>query len=90
MTATARWARETFATDNVRLVSIGPRTSVVARVRGDRAGSLSRGHDPETTRFAEDLIRENKSAIETPELFCFGLLERFDLPQLEALAMPAK
>lgn len=91
VTATARWARETFATDNVRLVSIGPRTSVVARV----AGAIEPGLFREVTlrkplASLKDLIRENKSAIETPELFCFGLLERFDLPQLEALATPAK
>ena len=25
-----------------------------------------------------------------PELFCFGLLEQFDIPQLEAMVMPRR
>ncbi|MBL8826958.1 MAG: acetylxylan esterase [Planctomycetaceae bacterium] len=91
LTATARWARETFDTQDVRLLSIGPRTSVSARVAGAIEPGVFR---TVTTRNGlatlKGLVRENKSVIETPELFCFGLLERFDLPQIEALAMPAK
>ena len=84
--AVGRWARETFGTAEVRLLSVGPRTGVAARV----AGAL----EPQTFKQVEtrepltslrQLITENRSVSASPELFCLGLLERFDLPQLEAL-----
>jgi len=84
--AVGRWAKKAFPEEEVKLLAIGPRTSVVAAV----AGAL----EPETFTAVEkreglkslkELIRENRSVSESPELFCFGLLEYFDLPQLEAL-----
>ena len=36
----------------------------------------------------KEVIEKNWSVTDKPELFCFGLLETFDIPQLEALANP--
>ena len=36
----------------------------------------------------KDVIDNNMKIDQAPELFCFGLLERFDLPQLYALVAP--
>ncbi len=36
----------------------------------------------------KDLIEQGQSFEQSPELFCFGLLEAFDLPQIEALVAP--
>ena len=36
----------------------------------------------------KEVITQNLSADKTPELFCFGLLEEFDIPQIEALIAP--
>lgn len=86
LTAIGRWARQWLPAGDVRLVAIGPRSSVIAAV----AGAL----EPKTFQSIEkqqalaslkDVIRDNKTADKWPELFCFGLLEQFDLPQLEAL-----
>jgi len=34
----------------------------------------------------KEVIENNGSVDKTPELFCFGLLEHFDIPQLKAIA----
>ena len=36
----------------------------------------------------KQVIEKNLTVEQAPELFCFGLLERFDMPQLLALAAP--
>lgn len=36
----------------------------------------------------KDVIDGNVIYAQRPEVFCFGLLEHFDVPQLEALARP--
>ena len=35
-----------------------------------------------------ELIEKNGGVNQQPELFCFGLLEQFDVPQLRALVAP--
>lgn len=89
--AVARWSKSEFDGQPVRLISVGPRTGVVAAV----AGALA----PETFDAVEsrggltslkDLIRDNRAVSEMPELFCFGLLEKFDLAQLMALGPKSK
>ena len=34
------------------------------------------------------MIERNWTVEQTPELFCFGLLEQFDIPTLKALGAP--
>ncbi|MGH7128176.1 MAG: hypothetical protein ACREJB_07360, partial [Planctomycetaceae bacterium] len=36
----------------------------------------------------KEVIEQNGSVRDTPEVFCFGLLERFDVLQLAALVAP--
>ena len=36
----------------------------------------------------KDVITQNKTVQQAPELFCFGLLGEFDIPQLTALVAP--
>ena len=38
----------------------------------------------------KEIIEQNRAVNEAPELFCFGLLEQFDMAQLAALAVPTK
>lgn len=85
--AVARWWGE--GKGPVALEAIGPRTSTIALV----AAALDRGAiDDVTLRDARkslrDLIDPEITVLKEPEQFCFGLLEYFDLPQLEALAAP--
>lgn len=73
----------------VRLVSVGPRSSVVALVAAAaeerNIGELEL-HGPLGS--LKELIEQNRYVVEFPELFCFGLLEEFDVKHLTALAAP--
>lgn len=85
----AAWAKSRFGGSPIEVVSIGPRTSVIGLV----AAALA----PETIDGAElnrplgslkQLLEENRVYTHAPELFCFGLLESFDVKQLAALVAP--
>jgi len=73
----------------VSVVAVGPRLSVVALA----AGAL----DPKAIAGLElhgalgslkEIIEKNRTVDQWPELFCFGLLEEFDVKQLVALVAP--
>ncbi|MDW8038994.1 MAG: acetylxylan esterase [Thermoguttaceae bacterium] len=87
--AAARWAVEKFQTGPVHVAAIGPRSSTVALVAAaleekaigsvelnDALGSL------------KEVLEKNWSVEQAPEMFCFGLLEEFDIRQLAALVAP--
>ncbi len=42
----------------------------------------------ETLGSLKQMIEENQLVNQSPEMFCFGLLERFDILQLTALVAP--
>jgi hypothetical protein len=82
----SRWAA---ACKPVTVVADGPRSSVIAL----SAAAL----DTESTTRVEliaplgslkELIEQNKTFDQSPELFCFGLLEHFDVKDLAALVAP--
>ena len=84
--AVARWAAAEFkAAPTVH--STGPRTGLVALVakalEPDASGTLK------PAQHIEDLhgiLRNNWSVQDKPEMFCFGLLEHFNVPRLRVLA----
>jgi hypothetical protein len=85
----ARWAAEQFPRQPVRLVAIGHRASlytlVAAALETKAIGSVElRG----SLGSLKEVIEQNLSVREAPELFCFGLLEQFDIAQLAALVAP--
>jgi dienelactone hydrolase len=88
LAAIARWARGKYG-EPVTLVAIGPRTSVAALVAAgvedDAIGRLELHRAPGSLKEAIETKAPFESA---PELFCFGLLEAFDIPQLAALVAP--
>ncbi len=65
----------------------GPRTSTIALtattldIKNIRQATLHRSLDT-----LKSLIRDNHGANKYPELFCFGLLEYFDIPEMTKLA----
>jgi hypothetical protein len=86
----ARWiAREAGQNPEVR--AVGPRTSLVALVAGalepraisalDLRGSLPSLHT---------VLQKNWGVNQAPELFCFGLLEDFDIPALTRMISPRR
>ena len=89
LTAAARWLSGERKLGPVKVISIGPRASVFATVAAaleEKAiGSLEVRQPLGSLR---ELIGQNVGVNQQPELFCFGLLEQFDVPQLRALVAP--
>jgi len=86
--ATARWARRTFGSAP-QVVSVGPRTGVVALTAAALEPDAIAGlelHDPLGS--LKPLVEQGRDFAYAPELFCFGLLESFDVAQLAALVAP--
>ena len=86
LAALSRWAT-VFSKSKPAIHTIGPRSSIVAltaaAMEPESLGELKPSQQMETLH---DVIQNNWTVIENPELFCFGLLEFFDVPQLKALA----
>ena len=77
--AIARWLKTP-----VTVHAFGPRSSLVASVAGALEGRAITGvetHDALSS--LKQVIEKNMKVDEAPELFCFGLLESFDIPQLK-------
>lgn len=87
--AVARWCRREFPHQPVAVHAVGPRTSLIALVAAaleERAISKVLVRDGMAS--LKEIITQDKAANQEPELFCFGLLERFDVPHLQALVQP--
>jgi hypothetical protein len=87
LTAIGRWAHERHAKAPVTLKAVGPRSSLFALIAAALEPEAISG--VETTgamNSLKEVIENNSSVDKTPELFCFGLLEHFDIPQLRAMA----
>ena len=81
----ARWLKQKYGP--VSVAAYGPRTGLIALVAaGVETGSIQ---DVKLTRpltSLREVIQRDMTFQDAPELFCFGLLEQFDMPQLRALA----
>jgi hypothetical protein len=71
----------------VTLVASGPRCSLTALVAAalerPAIGRLELHHSLTSLK---DVLTQDWTYTQAPELFCFGLLEQFDIPHLVALA----
>lgn len=88
--AVARWAQAEFKAPATVLAS-GPRTSIIALVAAgleDQAIGGVELRDPLGS--LKELLEQNRSFDQMPELFCFGLLEEFDVRQLAGLIAPRR
>ncbi len=87
--AIARWLHEQHPGEAPSVVAVGPRSSLFALVAAalePRAiGSLELHGSMASLK---EVIEQGQSADQVPELFCFGLLEAFDVPQLIAMVAP--
>jgi len=87
--AVARWLAGERGFGPVKIVSVGPRASLIALTAAaleEKAISGVDVHDP--LRSLKEALTRNLTIEDAPELFTFGLLERFDIPQLAALISP--
>ena len=87
--AIARWARSQHCEGLQAVVSVGPRTGVIALVAAaveEKAIDRVELHQPLGS--FKELLENGTGSDHTPELFCFGLLEQFDVRQIAALVAP--
>jgi hypothetical protein len=87
--ATTRWLAGPRDAGPVALAAHGPRSSLFALIA---AAIEPKAIDATTLHGSlgslQQVLEENGSVDKTPEAFCFGLLERFDVLHLAALAAP--
>jgi hypothetical protein len=90
LAAVARWAAGQFK-GAPSVNTIGPRSSLVALVAAamekQPIGDLKPTQQLESLH---DILKNNWTILEYPEMFCFGLLESFDVPRLKELATKAE
>lgn len=85
--ATGRWLAERYGEKPFSLESNGPRTSVIALCAAALAPAVfadSRALREPLDSF-KTVINRHDDFSRSPEIFCFGLLEGFDMPQLMAV-----
>lgn len=88
LAAIARWSRAE-GSQTTTLTALGPRTSLMALVAAALEPEAVSGlelHD--SLGSLKEIIERNATVDQTPEAFCFGLLEQFDIRQLAALVAP--
>jgi hypothetical protein len=91
LAALARWARTEFKSPAVTLESHGPRLGLAALVATAlEPTAITTLHQTDALPSLHEVIRQNWSVDQKPELFCFGLLEHFDVPQLQTLVGSAR
>ena len=85
----ARWLHREHPGEPVTVCAVGPRTSTVALVAAAlEAQAITCLELHGSFPSLKTVIQQNRSFEEMPELFCFGLLEAFDLERLKVLAAP--
>jgi hypothetical protein len=85
--AAARWAAEKGGP--VTLAAVGPRTSLVALVAASLDEKAIAGLDLENpVGSLKEYLERDDTVDKVHEVFCFGLLQAFDVPQIAALAAP--
>ncbi|MEX2286397.1 MAG: acetylxylan esterase [Planctomycetaceae bacterium] len=87
--AIARWARKEHSDAPVSVHALGPKSSLIALTAASLDDSSISGVNLSGSYGSlKEIIEKNMGANDAPELFCFGLLEQFDIRQLVALAAP--
>jgi dienelactone hydrolase len=83
----ARFVRERRPDEPVTVIAVGPRASMAALVAAAIEPTAIQGAElMGALKNLRQLIDEDKTVEEFPELFAFGLLAEFDVPQLVALS----
>jgi dienelactone hydrolase len=87
--AAARWMASNGSANGVKVVALGPRASLFSLVAAgleDKAIGELELHG--SLGSLKEVIEQNWSVDIRPEMFCFGLLEAFDIKHLAALVVP--
>ncbi|MDP6469184.1 MAG: hypothetical protein QF918_15655 [Pirellulaceae bacterium] len=86
--AVAKFFARVFVAESVIIEAHGPRSSLIARCAAALDGGVTIGKVQTNAEPAslKDFLQPGAGYAATPEAYCFGLLEHFDLPQLVELA----
>ena len=85
--AVARWLRDQQQAGPVYVAALGRRTGLGAQVAAALEPEAIAGvHVDKPFATLKQIIDENLQVTDGPELFCFGLLQEFDIPEITALA----
>ena len=89
LAAVCRWLAGERRSGPVVLSGSGPRSSLAVLIAaGVETEAISAVRISRTLGSLKEVIEQNLSVGDGPELFCFGLLEQFDVLQLAALTAP--
>jgi dienelactone hydrolase len=89
LAAVARWSQAEHKSGPVSVVAVGPRSCSFTLVAAGLATESIGGVELQGTLGSlKEIIEQNRTVEQMPELFCLGLLEVFDIKQLAALAAP--
>ena len=89
LAAVARWAQAERKAGPVTIVADGRRASVMALVAAALEETAIAGLElREALGSLKEVIETDLAFPKAPELFCFGLLRDFDIPQLAAMVAP--
>jgi hypothetical protein len=84
--ATARWLHAERRLCTVTIEAVGPRSSLFALVAAVIEPDAISGFNGENAMSSlKEIISQDLTVDKSPELFCFGLLEEFDISRLTAL-----
>jgi hypothetical protein len=89
--AAARWLKSGPAKANgpITVAAHGPRSSLFALAAAAlEPDAIDRLELHESYGSLKEILEHNRSVEQAPELFCFGLLEEFDIAPLAALVAP--
>ena len=91
LAAIARWSQRELKSGPVTLVACGPRSSTFSLITAALEEKAVAGTELQGAPGSlKEIIEKDWTMDKTPEMFCFGLLEAFDIPQLTALVAPRK
>lgn len=85
----ADWASKSCVSGTINISAVGPRSSTIALIAAalePKSIASLELHNPLGS--FKEIIETNRTVDKTPELFCFGLLEQFDVKQIVALVAP--
>jgi hypothetical protein len=89
LAATACWVKSKYPGQPVTLAAQGERSSLGALTAAAlHPKHIDRVQLKDGLPTLKQVVEQNYSVDQKPELFCFGLLEQFDIPQLTAMVAP--
>ena len=85
--AVSQWVKAGDKDRPVHVHAFGPRTSLMALcAKAVHGGGIDELHLTDGMASLKEVIRKDIGVNQQPELFCFGLLENFDIPLLKSMA----